>query len=464
MQITFHGADQGVTGSCHELRAGGLRLLVDCGLFQGEREIVDENRHPFGFDAKDIDYVLLTHAHLDHCGRIPLLALNGFKGEVICTAATRELARLVLLDAAHLQEEEAKRGARRASRRGTAPPGALYTVADAMWSFDRFGRTAAYGRSIALNDSVTVTFIDAGHILGSASVVIDVAVGSGRRRIVFSGDIGGTGHPIVRNPVPPPQADYVVMETTYGDRCHRALPESVEELWQAVHDTLARGGNAIIPTFALERSQEILYYLREAVAKGRLPASMPVFLDSPMAISATDIMRRHPECFDDDMKDALAAGDPFAPPGLSLCRDASDSMAINRITGGAVILAGSGMCTGGRVRHHLRNHLWRAASSVIFVGYAADGTLARQIVDGLQSVDIFGEPVRVRARIHTINGFSAHADRDELLAWHAATGKPAMTFLVHGDPERGMKGMAAALAKRGRPTTMPALAERIALD
>jgi metallo-beta-lactamase family protein len=462
--LSFHGAARGVTGSCHGIEAGGLRLLVDCGLYQGRHELVDENSGPFGFEPAAIDYLVLTHAHLDHCGRIPLLAKQGFRGEIIATAATRELARLILLDAAHLQEEDARRAERKARRRGTVAVEPLYTVADAKGSFDRFGRTVVYNERIALNDAVTITLIDAGHILGSASLVADVMEGSRRQRIVFSGDIGGRGHPIVRDPMAPPEADYVVMETTYGDRLHRSLSESVEELWQAVRETLRRGGNAIVPTFALERSQEILYFLREGVERERLPRSMPVFVDSPMAISATEIMLRHPHCFDEEARRAFTRGDPFAPPGLRFSREPSDSMALNKVVGGAVILAGSGMCTGGRVRHHLRHNLWREASSVIFVGYAAEGTLARQIIDGAETVDIFGEPVRVRASIHTINGFSAHADRDELLAWHASTGRPRTTFLVHGDPERGMQGMAEALARRGQTAMLPVLHQSVALN
>ena len=464
MMLSFHGADGAVTGSCHRLEAGGLKLLVDCGLYQGRREIVDENRAAFGFDPKEIDVVLLTHAHLDHCGRIPLLVKQGFRGEIIATAATRELARLVLLDSAHLHEEDARHAERRAHRRGAPPPPPLYTVPDAMWCLDRFGRVAAYGETLPLNGKVSATFIDAGHILGSAAVAVDIGHGGARRRIAFSGDIGTAGHPIVRDPALPPRADYVVMETTYGDRLHRSLQDSVEELWQAVHDTLQRGGNVIIPTFALERSQELLFFLREGVDRGRLPPSLPVFLDSPMAISATEIMRRHPECFDEDARRALAGADPFALPGLRFSREAADSMALNRITGGAVIIAGSGMCAGGRVRHHLRHNLWRAQSSVIFVGYAAEGTLARRIIDGAQLVEIFGESVQVNARIHTINGFSAHADQAALLAWHASTGEPAMTFLVHGDPDHGMKSMAELLERRGRPTTRPALHQRVALQ
>ena len=462
MRLGFHGAARGVTGSCHLLEAAGRRILVDCGFFQGPREIADDNRDAFGFDPREIDVLLLTHAHLDHCGRIPLLVKAGFRGEIVATSATRELARLVLLDAAHLQEEDARRSDRRAQRRGGEAEGPLYTIDEAAWSFDRFGRSAAYGERLALGEGICVTFLDAGHILGSASLVVDATEGAARRTIVFSGDVGSPGHPILRDPTPPPHADVLVMESTYGDRCHRSLAESVEELWQAIADTLARGGNAIIPAFALERSQEILYFLRQGIEQNRLPRSLPVFLDSPMAISATEIMRRHPECFDVEALALFEQRESIAPPGLRFSRESADSIALNRITGGAVIIAGSGMCTGGRVRHHLRHHLWREASSVIFVGFAAEGTLAREIIDGAKTVQLLGEPVRVRAHVHTINGFSAHADQRELLAWQASAGA-ARTFLVHGEPRRGMQSLAELLEARGGDVTMPQMNEAYAL-
>jgi metallo-beta-lactamase family protein len=252
------------------------------------------------------------------------------------------------------------------------------------------------------------------------------------------------------------------MESTYGNRCHRPLADSVKELWQAVASTLARGGNAIIPAFALERSQEILHFLRQGIEQGRLPRNLPVFLDSPMAISATEIMRRHPECFDAETLATIERREPLVPPALRFTREMGESMALNRIAGGAVIIAGSGMCTGGRVLHHLRNHLWREASSVIFVGFAATGTLAREIIDGASEVRLFGEPVRVRAHIHTINGFSAHADQRELLAWQASA-DAARVFLVHGEPGRGMEALAALLAARGRTVVMPGMNEVYAL-
>ncbi len=436
MKLSFHGADQDVTGSCHLLECGGKRLLIDCGLFQGSRELVQDNADDFGFDPASIDFLLLTHAHLDHCGRIPLLVKRGFRGEIITTAATRELARLVLLDAAHLQEEEALRNSRRHARRPHHNGDeALYTMLDAMTAFDYFGRVARYNQPVTLAPNLTATYHDAGHILGSASIRIEHQQNGQSCSVIYSGDLGSHGRPLLRDPTPPPHADAVVMETTYGDRLHRSLAASVVELYDAINDTFRRGGNVIVPTFALERAQEILYYLHDGVLQGKLPGAMQVFLDSPMAISATEIFRCHPECFDEDALHRLRNGnDLFALPGLHLSRESNESMALNRLSGGAVIMAGSGMCTGGRVRHHLKHNLWRRDASIIFVGYASRGTLARRIIDGAKSVMLFGEEIEVRATIHTINGFSAHADRDELLTWHRAI-KADTTFLVHGDAD-----------------------------
>ncbi len=463
MRLSFHGAAQGVTGSCHLVECAGARILVDCGLYQGGRRIEEENRQPFGFEPSEIDYLLLTHAHLDHCGRIPLLTARGFRGEIITTAASRELARLVMLDAAGLQEEEAewlnRKARRRRDRLHSVQP--LYTVLDALDSMDRFGRVARYDRPIEIGEGIRATFLDAGHILGSASVFLELNEGGRRRSLLFSGDLGANGRRLLRDPARPPAADMVVMETTYGDRVHKPLEPSVTELHDAIRETFARGGNVVIPTFALERAQELLFCLREAVEGGSLPASMQVFLDSPMAISATEIFRRHPDCYEPEVEALFRDGrDPFALPGLHFTRETAASMALNRIAGGAVIIAGSGMCTGGRVLHHLKHNLWRNDSSVVFVGFAAHGTPARRIIDGATSVRIFREEIPVRARIHTIGGFSAHADRDELLAWWRAAGNPARTMLVHGDAE-AMQSFAGLLD--GTQVTMPALHESIDL-
>ncbi len=438
MKLSFHGADRNVTGSCHLVECAGRRVLIDCGLYQGGRELAEENAEPFGFDAASIDYVLLTHAHLDHCGRLPLLVKRGFHGEIVTTAASRELARLVLLDSGHLHEEEARREARRSTRHGKRAEGGapLYTVLDALNSFEYFGQTARYNQPIALAPGIRATFVDAGHILGSASICLELEEAGQRQTVLYSGDLGNSGRPLLRDPQTPAAADVVVMETTYGDRLHKPVGPSVEELYTAIADTFERGGNVIIPTFALERAQELLYFLREGVEAGRLSRSLQVFLDSPMAISATTIFEHHPECYDAETAELFHEGrDPFDLPGLHFTRETQESIAINRIGGGAVIMAGSGMCTGGRVRHHLKHNLWREDSSVLFVGYAARGTLARIIIDGAKKIRLFGEEIPVRASIHTINGFSAHADQAELLAWHQQIGAPGRTFLVHGEQE-----------------------------
>jgi len=448
MKLSFHGADHDVTGSCHMIECAGKRILIDCGLFQGERELVEENAEPFGFDPAAIDFLLLTHAHLDHCGRLPLLVKRGFRGEIVTTSASRELVRLVLLDAGHLQEEEARTNARRASRHGNnhkknAAP--LYTEVDALHSLDYFGRKAVYDKPLELAAGIRATFIDAGHILGSACIYLELEEKGRRLTILFSGDLGNNNRPILRDPSRPPKADVVVMETTYGDRLHKPVDQSVDELYTAINDTFARGGNVIIPTFALERAQEILYFLREGAEKKQLPRTMQVYLDSPMAISATAIFARHPECYDEETAGLFREGqDPLTLPGLHFTRETQESIALNHIGGGAVIMAGSGMCTGGRVRHHLKYNLWRADSSIVFVGFAAGGSLARRIIDGAPNVHLFGEEIPVNAAVYTINGFSAHADQAELLAWHGKTGAPKRTFLVHGE-EATIKSFAALL-------------------
>jgi len=456
MQISFHGAAGGVTGSCHLVSVNDRNILIDCGMFQGRHELHEDNAAPFGFDPASIDTLLLTHAHLDHCGRIPLLLKRGFAGKVISTSATRDLTRLVLMDSAHLHEEEARR--RRRHGEGEGP---LYDTVDAMDAIDRFGRDAKYRKPLDLGGGVTATFFDAGHILGSASIMLDATEHGHRRRILFSGDIGPLERPLLNAPDPPGDADVVVMESTYGDRDHRSPEASVEEFYGAINDADTRGGNIIIPTFALERAQELLFFLRQGMQTKKVRSSFRVFLDSPMAISATRLFERHPEAMKAKISLMVRSGDdPFDLPDLHFTRDTSESMALNRIRTGAVLIAGSGMCTGGRVRHHLRHNLAQSDCSVIFVGFAAEGTLARIIVDGAKSVKLFGDEIPVRARIHTINGFSAHAGRTELLDWHNRTGRPETTFLVHGE-KKSMESLARGL--KGERIEMPRLHQKFEL-
>lgn len=471
MKISFHGAANDVTGSCFLIETKNTKILVDCGMFQGARELFEENSKSFGFKPRDIDYVLLTHAHLDHCGRIPLLAKQGFCGEIITTSASRELAKLVMLDSAHLHEEEFKRRAKYRNRHRSKKQknnylskSPLYETLDVLNSLDCFGRNASYDKPIELSKNIMATFFDAGHIIGSASILLEIEEGNSSSRIVFSGDIGNNNKPIISDPVLPPKADYVIMETTYGDRSHRSMEESVKELYDAINDTFKRGGNVFIPTFALERAQELLFFLREGVERGKLPRNMQVFLDSPMAVSATEIYKHHPDFYDEEsLKLFKAKVDPFMFPNVSFTKDVLESRAINNIKSGAVVMAGSGMCTGGRICHHLKHNLWREESSVIFVGFAVNGTLARKIIDGEKTVYIYGEEISVRAKVYTINGFSAHAGKSELLRWHKAIGKPKTTFLVHGAPE-AMASIASELKAKGNNIKIPKLHDAFALQ
>jgi metallo-beta-lactamase family protein len=428
--------------------------LIDCGLYQGGREIAEGNAGDFGFDPASVDFVLLTHAHLDHCGRLPLLTKRGFRGEIIATVATRELARLVMLDAAHLEEEARSNShwQRHGADRNPGEP--LFTVADTLKSLESFERSARYAEPTDLAQGARATFVDAGHILGSASILVELTEAGRTLRLLFSGDLGNAADPLLLTPAPPPRADVVVIETTYGDRLHKPMDASIDELYRAISDTLARSGNVIIPTFALERAQELLFVLNQGIEKGRLMPSMQVFLDSPMAISATEIFARHLEYLRPEAARLFREGrDPLALPGLHFTRERVESVALNNVRGGAIIMAGAGMATGGRVRYHLKHNILREECSVIFVGFAAKGTLARQIIDGQNPVHILGEDIPVRARIHTINGFSAHADQAELLKWHART-SAAHTFLTHGE-EHAMQALASRLGKT--QVQMPAL-------
>ncbi len=458
-----HGAAREVTGSCHRIECGDRQILVDCGLFQGGRDEEAANAEPFGFDPRNIDALLLTHAHLDHCGRIPLLVKQGFKGPIYATAATRELVRIVLMDAARLQEEDAARASRLGHRRGEAESHPLFTLEDVVRTLDLFVEAVPYNHTIRPATGIRAEFIDAGHILGSACILLSLEDSGAIRRIVFSGDVGCRGRAMLRDPTPAPDADYVVMESTYGDRNHRSLADSIEEFYEAIGRTLARGGNVVIPTFALERAQEILYYLHRGTKERHIPKGVSIFLDSPMAISATEIFRRHPEGLRESFAKELHGDDPFATPNLHFTRDTAESMAVNRIEGGAIIIAGSGMCTGGRVRHHLKHNLWRNKSSVVFVGYAAQGTLARRIIDGARRVRIFNEIIQVNASIHTINGFSAHADREGLQSWLGDSPR-RLVMLVHGEKECGSRALAECLEGRDFHVTLPERNHLMSLD
>jgi metallo-beta-lactamase family protein len=430
--LSFHGGVDTVTGSCHLLSADGLNILIDCGMFQGEPRFENKNYDDFGFEPPSIDWLLLTHGHLDHCGRIPLLVKKGFKGKILCTAATYDIARLILLDTAKIQEEDFEYGKRLKPGGGQTQHEPLYTTQDVFDALQYFHPADGYGKPIRLNGNITAILKDAGHIFGSAFIELDI---KNYGRIVFSGDLGNRNKPIIKDPSFPDAADAAVIETTYADRNHKGIEESVEELRQAITWTFRRGGNVLIPAFAVERAQDILYYLREFREQEDIPPCT-VYLDSPMAITVADIIRENPAYYDKETaRMLLEEKDPFSFPGLKLTKTPEESKKINFVRSNAVIIAGSGMCTGGRIRHHLTHNIWREESSVVFLGYQAEGTLGRKIVDGEKTVRIFDETYKVHAKVYTIGGFSAHADRDILIEWLSHNKGLKQVFLVHGERE-----------------------------
>lgn len=460
MNISFLGACGTVTGSLYLIEtSSNKKILVDAGMFQGEFE--DLNFEPFPFDPYEIDLILLTHAHLDHTGLIPKLVRNGFEGKILGTTPTLDLTRIILMDAAKLQSEEFESLEKRNLRKGIETREPLYTLEDAISAMSYFTPIRAYDEEIEIFDDLKVTWRDAGHILGSAFLEMNVD----GRKVIFSGDLGNRNKPIVRDPesIKMKDADVIVVESTYGSRIHKSVEDSKEELLGALQDTLDKG-NVIIPSFAIERAQDLLYYIREFKETGELRNDIKVFLDSPLAISATNIFRAHKEVFDDDARQLLKEKkDIFSFPNLFFTRSREASVQINNITKGAIIIAGSGMCTGGRIKHHLKHNLWRDECAVIFVGYQANGTLGRSLVDGAKEVEIYGETIKVNSRIFTINGLSAHADQQEILDWMDSLERDSQVFVTHGEnTERD--ALAVKLQELGfRTVRKPALKENFFL-
>ena len=437
IKLEFLGAAQGVTGSSYCLDTGGLSLLVDCGMHQ-ERQFKYRDWEPFPISPKKLDAVLLTHAHIDHSGLLPKLVKEGFRGPIYCTTATAEITEIMLLDSARIQEEDAeykKKRHRREGRSGPYPEIPLYTIEDAEMT-NKLLFPVRYGEMLKVGGGVEASFHDAGHVLGSAMIRLDVESNSEKRTIIFSGDIGRNNKPILRDPTHFNEADYIVMESTYGTRLHEPPEDMSRELAEAVNATVKAKGNIVIPTFALERAQEVLYCLNSLLVDKHIPSLM-VFLDSPMAVRVTDVFKDFPQLFDKDMVRFLQQGNsPFNFPGLNLVRSVEQSKAINHIFGSVIIMAGSGMCTGGRIKHHLVNNISKVRNTILFVGYQAIGTLGRHIVDGAKRVRMMGKRYPVKARVIQLNGFSAHADRDELLEWLSGfTKPPRRLFVTHGESE-----------------------------
>ncbi|MBI4763257.1 MAG: MBL fold metallo-hydrolase [Deltaproteobacteria bacterium] len=433
MQITFWGATRTVTGSCFSLEHGRSRFLVDCGMFQGAKDIEKRNLLVSKYQPQTLQYILLTHAHMDHAGLIPKVVKEGFKGKIICTRATFELCRIMLRDSAHIQEMEAEWQTRKNIRSGLKPVEPLYTIKDAERSLNFF-QPVDPGECLMISPDLEICFHKAGHILGASILDIRFEEKGRKSRVVFSGDIGRREALIVPDPDIIEEADFLLVESTYGNRQHKSLEESKSELLSAILEGIKNQEKIIIPAFAIERTQELLYILHEFRKNGKYP-SIPVFLDSPLAISATEIFKKHPEYFDEDMIRLLDQGEtPLAMSDLKYSRTAEESVAINQYKGPAIVIAASGMCNAGRIKHHLKHNLWRSGAQIVITGFQAEGTLGRSIVEGAKKVRIFQEDVVVRARVHTINGFSAHADQDELLSWIGNFKNPHLTiFVIHGE-------------------------------
>lgn len=436
MKLSFYGADQCVTGSCHCLEVNGKKILVDCGLQQG-RDEVDNASLPFHPGA--IDCVLVTHAHIDHSGRLPLLIKNGFEGKIITTRLTAQLLDIMLQDSAHIQESDAEYQNRKNLRAGRPTVQPLYTVEDAE-RVKEFVQTCEYGETVQLCEGVTAEFIDAGHLLGSASIRVTAHEGGETRVIVFSGDIGNVDQPIIRDPQFFDSADYVLMESTYGNRNHTEVWSYTEDLAQIIDETLGRGGNVVIPSFAVGRTQELLYFIREIKDQGLVKSvpDFPVYIDSPLAKAATTVFCGDLHGYLDEAALELVKDGThmFSFPNLHLVETTEESRMLNLDKTPKIIISASGMCDAGRIRHHLKHNLWRRDSAVVFVGFQSPGTLGRKLLDGAESVKLFGEEIAVKAKVVNFQGLSSHADHDHLIEWiKAFDPKPAHVFVVHGDAD-----------------------------
>jgi metallo-beta-lactamase family protein len=440
MQITFYGAARTVTGSQHMIEANGQRILLDCGLYQGPRAESRDRNQRLPFDARSVNVMVLSHAHIDHSGNIPNLVKSGFRGDIVSTYATRDLCATMLLDSAHIQERDVEYVNKRRRKRGEDPVEPLYTRQDAIESLKYF-TPQSYTRPHKIAPGVTLTLLDAGHMLGSAIVILDIEDRDSRGtvRVVFSGDLGRKGIPIIRDPETVESADVLIMESTYGNRLHPPYPDANKELERIINETYQRGGKVIVPAFAVGRTQQLVFTLHQLARAGDIP-NLPIYVDSPLAIDATAIFRLHPEAFDDEILDFMMGEDgrrdPFDFGDLIYTRQVEESKKLNFLREPAIIISASGMAESGRILHHLKNNIEDPKNTILITGWQAEGTLGRKLVEKLPVVKIFGEPYQNNAHTEVINGFSGHADHDELLDWVGAMrDKPRRTFLVHGEEE-----------------------------
>src|SRR4030043_2034853 len=439
MRVEFLGGVRTVTGSATFLEKDSIKWLVDCGMFQGGKEIEKKNYNTGSYHPRELSFILLTHAHIDHSGLIPKLVKEGFRGKVVCTKATFDLCEIMLKDSGHIQEIEAEWQSRKNKRSGREDTAPLYTAEDAEKSL-RYFQTVGYDEILSLSDGLRMRFQDAGHILGSAIIEIWVEEGGEEKKLVFSGDLGGSGQPIVRDPSPVVEADTLWLESAYGDRVHKSREETVQELLKIILEAISHQAKVVIPAFAVERTQNLIYTISQLIRKDLIP-SIPVYIDSPLAISATEIFKENPDCFDEETKGLLLGGeDPLELPEIKYTRTTEESKAINEDPRSGIIISASGMCASGRGHHHLKHHLWRSESHIVFIGYQAEGTVGRRIVDGAETIRLFGEEIAVRAHVHTLGGFSAHADQKGLLEWFSHFRNPHLrVFVNHGEEKISME-------------------------
>ncbi|MCD5414368.1 MAG: MBL fold metallo-hydrolase [Clostridiales bacterium] len=439
MKIQFLGAAKVVTGSNYLITTNKYKILIDCGLFQGSEELEKLNYNDFEFDPKEIDFLLLSHAHIDHAGRIPKLVKEGFKGKIYSTKATYDLSQIMLVDSGHIHESDIQWENKKRARSAKPPLEPLYTAEDAVTSLRHF-KPVLYNQKFNINGHISIRFKDAGHILGSAIIELWVEEEKDTVKIVFSGDLGTPNKPIIRDPQIVKSADYLIIESTYGNRLHEDIDDRVKKLTRIIDKTVARGGTILIPSFAVGRTQELIYELNQYYEYADDIESfmrVPIYIDSPMAISATEIFAKNVDSFDDKTKKLILSGDnPLEFDNLFFVRDVKESKRLNTSDFPKVVISASGMCTAGRIRHHLKHNLWKAKNSVVFVGYQANGTLGRKLKDGATKVKLLGEEVAVKAEIHSIDGFSAHADQQDLINWISSfKKKPKKIFIVHGEEE-----------------------------
>jgi metallo-beta-lactamase family protein len=462
MQIQFLGATRTTTGSMYLLEVNQQRVLLECGLFQGRRDESIERNRNFPFDPKTIDAVVLSHAHIDHCGNLPNLCRQGYSGSIYCTFATRDLASIMLEDSAEIQRADAEFVSKKRAKKNLPPVEPLYSATDAEKAVRQFV-ALNYDRAIIVADGVTVTFKDAGHILGSAQVVLDIRENGRKYRYLFTGDIGRGDDDILRDPQPVENVDYLQIESTYGGRLHSPKVSANADICRLVQETVERGGKVIIPAFSVGRTQQIVYTLNQVIESGCLN-KLPIFVDSPLSVNATEVHRLHPECFNDSIYKFLREkANPFGMENLTYIREVSGSMKLNDLPGSAIIISASGMCEAGRIRHHLKNHIGKAENLILFIGYCAEHTLGAQILSGRSPVNIFGEPYAVKARLARLDSFSGHADKNELVRHvQSLTGEIKKIFVIHGEESQALAfGETLKQLKPAAEVTVPVYQQKV---